>query len=413
MLAVATGEPSVQVRSARDGRLLLTIPNVAPSSLAFSPDDHALFTAGGDGVVRAWDLTGGSAVVSQVAMSTRTGSEAAPSVGPNAQALAIDAWAGWRSLVDLRSGRERRLRHDEAGWWLANGEPDGAAWKPDGSAYAAGGTDLSTRSPDDGLVEIFDTTGRKVRQARVSSPVTGLSYSGDGSRLLVAQVSGRIDVLDGSSLRRVGKPVSVDEPACCVAAAAQGNLGAVMVASGKAGPGSSPRWNRWAVIDTTDGSTVSAGLFHGDNATDVQFSPDGRRVAFGMDDGTMRLIDPANGDQINRPLTRNGAPIHRVAFNDSGTTIASSDDDALTLWDGTTGEELESLPLGHGGTPTFIDDGTRLVLVTGNARTYTWLPGPDGIRPALCRAAGRNLTSDEWATYLPGRSYEKTCPQYG
>jgi DNA-binding SARP family transcriptional activator/WD40 repeat protein len=413
MIATATGEPSVQVRSADDGRRVLTIPNIAPSAIAFSPDDDTLFTAGSDGVVRAWDLVGRGAVVSQVAMSTRNGIAGDPSVGPNAAAVAIDSWRTSRSLVDLRSGRERRLRDDEAGWQLANGEPDGAAWTPDGSAYAVGGTDLSTRSAHDGLVEMFDTTGQKVRQVTMPSPVTGLSYSGDGSRLLVAEVSGRIDVLDGSSLRQIGKSSSVDGPACCLAAASKGRLAAVIVASGTAGHDSSPRWNRWAVVDTTDGTTVNAGSFDGDKASDIALSPDGRRMAVAMADGTMQLIDPATGNQINSPAARNASPINRVAFNDSGTIVASSDDDALTLWDGVTGEELESLPLGHSGAPMFTDGGARLVLVTGNAVTYSWLFGPDGIRPALCRAAGRNLTSDEWATYLPGRPYDKTCPQYG
>jgi len=413
MIAVATGEPSVQVRRPGDGRLELTIPGIAASSLAFSPDDHTLFTAGGDGVVRAWDLVGRGATVSQVAVSTRSGIAGDPTVGPNADVLAIDSWLTYRSLVDLRSGRERRLQDDEAGWPLANGEPDGAAWRPDGSAYAVGGTDLRTHSAEDGLVEIFDTTGRKVAQVEVRSPVTGLTYSGDGSRLVVAEVSGRIDVLDGASLRHIGKPIRVDGPACCVAAASQGSLAAVIVASGKAALESSPRWDRWAVVDPTAGTTVNAGSFDGDLASDVALSPDGRRMAVGMVDGTMRLIDPATGDQINSPPAGTGNPTSRVAFNDTGSTIASSDDDTLTLWDGASGEERESMPLGHLGAPVFIEGGARILLATGNAATYTWLFAPDGIQPALCRAAGRNLTSEEWSTYLPGRPYEKTCSQFG
>jgi DNA-binding SARP family transcriptional activator/WD40 repeat protein len=413
LIAVATEEPSVQVRSAGDGRLELTIPINAPNAIAFSPDDHTLFTAGGDGVVRAWDLVGRGAAVSQLALSTRSGIGGDPSVAPNAAELAIDAWQTSRSLVDLRSGRERRLRDDDAGWPLANGEPDGATWRPDGGAYAVGGTDLSTHSAGDGLVEIFDTTGRKVGQVKVPSPVTGLSYSSDGSRVLVAEVSGRIDVLDGSSLHQIGKSISVDGPACCLAAASEGALAAVIVASGKAGPESSPRWNRWAIVDTVAGTTVNAGSFGGDKALDVALSPDGRRMAVGMSDGTMRLIDRATGEQINSPVARNDTPISFVAFDDTGTTIATSDDDALTLWDGLSGEERASLPLGHVGAPIFVDGGARIVLVTRNVVTFTWRFGPDGIQPALCRAAGRNLTSDEWATYLPGRPYEKSCPQYG
>ena len=31
-------------------------------------------------------------------------------------------------------------------------------------------------------------------------------------------------------------------------------------------------------------------------------------------------------------------------------------------------------------------------------------------RSRLCRLAGRNLTTEEWAQFLPGEPYRKTCP---
>jgi hypothetical protein len=31
-------------------------------------------------------------------------------------------------------------------------------------------------------------------------------------------------------------------------------------------------------------------------------------------------------------------------------------------------------------------------------------------RTRLCRVAGRNLTTEEWAQFLPGERYRKTCP---
>src|SRR5206468_1295624 len=106
--------------------------------------DRTLFTAGSDGIVRAWDLSGQRAAVSQVPLSTPSIAGAQPTVAPNGTLLAVDLWKTSRSIVDLLSGQMRPLRQDEAGWPLANTEPDGAAWKPDDNAYAVGGTDLST-----------------------------------------------------------------------------------------------------------------------------------------------------------------------------------------------------------------------------------------------------------------------------
>jgi DNA-binding SARP family transcriptional activator/WD40 repeat protein len=414
LIAVATGEPSLQIWTADRSHAEFTIPQLVASAFAFSPDDRTLFTGGEDGIVRAWDLDGNRAFVSELPQPVRDLAVGQPAVAPNAAALAEDFWKSFRLLVDLQSGQVHHMRHDDAGWPLGNGEPDGAAWKPGGSVYAVGGTDLRSHANEDGLVELFDTTGRKVGQVRVPAPVTGLSYSADGGRLIVSELSGRIDVLDGSSLRQIARPSSVGGPACCVAAAHAGTLAAVIVATGEAALGSSPRWNRWAVIDTADGTTVSAGSFPDTRALDIALSPDARRMAVAMADGTMRLIDPTTGRQINHTVARNGSPIHFAAFDDGGATIATSDaDGALTLWDSAGGDELESLPLGHEGAPLFVDTGTRIVLGAEDATAFTWRFGQDGIHTALCRAAGRNLTSSEWATYLPGRPYAKTCPRSG
>jgi DNA-binding SARP family transcriptional activator/WD40 repeat protein len=416
LMALATGgnEPSVQLWRRGAAHAELTIPRVSADALAFSPDDRTLFTAGGDGIVRAWDVAGRRAAVSQLPLPTRGVVAGQPLVAPDTVALALDFWDSSRTLVDLRSGRTRRLRHDEAGWPLAHNEPVAAAWNPDSSTYAVGGTDLRSHIPDDGLVEIFDTHGQKVDQVRVPAPVTGLSYSADGARLLVAELSGRIDVLDSSSLRQIAPSTTTSGPACCIAAAGDGTLAAVLTSTGGAGLGSSPRWDHWAVVDTAGGTTANAGTSPGPGALDVALSPDGHRLAEAMADGTMRLLDTTTGSQVNSPVGRRGHPIDFVAFDHDGGTIATSDiDGALTLWDGATGEELETLPLGHEGAPTFDASSARIVLGTGDATAYAWQFVLDRDHTALCRAAGRNLTRSEWATYLPGRPYEKTCQSLG
>ena len=37
---------------------------------------------------------------------------------------------------------------------------------------------------------------------------------------------------------------------------------------------------------------------------------------------------------------------------------------------------------------------------------------PASWQRTACRLAGRNLTRTEWAQYLPGQAYRKTCPQW-
>jgi len=56
-------------------------------------------------------------------------------------------------------------------------------------------------------------------------------------------------------------------------------------------------------------------------------------------------------------------------------------------------------------------DGKALTINTP-AGLVEWDLDPEALVDAACRAAGRNLTPTEWASYVPGRRYRATCPDY-
>ena len=85
---------------------------------------------------------------------------------------------------------------------------------------------------------------------------------------------------------------------------------------------------------------------HTSSVYSVAFSSDGKTVASGSKDKTIKIWDSSTGKLI-RTLTGHSQPVNSVAFSSDGKTVASgSDDKTIKIWDSSTGKLIRTLT-GH------------------------------------------------------------------
>lgn len=108
--------------------------------------------------------------------------------------------------------------------------------------------------------------------------------------------------------------------------------------------------------DTATGQQLGAIKGHGTGVTDVVFSRDGKLLASGGTDNTIKIWDVATKREL-RTLTGHTANIESMDFSPDGRLLASASEEGSTfLWDTTTGEHLLTL--------VSLDDGGEWMVVT-------------------------------------------------
>ncbi|KAJ6019336.1 hypothetical protein N7522_001403 [Penicillium canescens] len=125
--------------------------------------------------------------------------------------------------------------------------------------------------------------------------------------------------------------------------------------------GSSDRTVR--LWDTTTGALQQTLEGHSDSVRSVAFSPDGRLLASGSDDRTVRLWDTATG-ALQQTLESHSHldSVWSVAFSPDGRLLASgSSDRTVRLWDTTTGALQQTMSIDGMVTDLeFSQDGSSL-----------------------------------------------------
>jgi WD40 repeat protein len=367
----------------------------------FGVDGSTVYTAG-DSSLRHWDLDGDRRFVAQLASTPDLSGDCCVQPAPGGGFVAyqnedhvtfLDVKAGTvGEAVD--AGRDQGYRHGEG------------SWRPDGVHYAvANGGEVRILNARSGVVTANSQPS--------GTPVSGIDYSTDGSRLVIGQLSGRVTMLDSTTLDPVDRAVRLEDAICCLSAGPD-NRTAIAV-TGFVNPSASGFWDDstsgWALVDLESGTVLDQGEL-GFNGRLVAFSPDGRHAAVGGSDGELLVLDTKTGEPIRRPMDAHDL-VASLSYSADGKRILTSGLDAtVALWDAQTGRPLSRLVTperlllaGFGKDPDSV-----LIATLFGGPVYEWNTRGDYAIDFACKIAGRDLTKAEWRENVGDRPYHQTCP---
>lgn len=211
LLATSNAVGDVVIRRTTDWRIVrkLKVPG-GVTSVVFAPDSKRLFTAGYDGIVRAWRIADGRMIKQYRGAS---GTIWTIGVRPDGHELAAAGEDGVIRRWDLQSGVARPLQGHERNIWEVDYSADGGTlasagfdetvrvWRKDetqprilrGHGEAVVGMDIDpagrwiATGSDDSTIRLWRTdTGQQARVIDARNHVYGVEFSSDGQWLLTA-----------------------------------------------------------------------------------------------------------------------------------------------------------------------------------------------------------------------------------
>ncbi|MFC5263373.1 BTAD domain-containing putative transcriptional regulator [Kribbella qitaiheensis] len=370
--------------------------------VGFSPDNRTLYTAGDEGMLRAYDRAGQQLYLRRTQpVPPRDYLHALASADGNRTAYVWrDATDSWLSFADAATGATTapvRL-HGE----VEQSPRTPASWHPDGrhlAVFDAGGA-----------VTILDAqTGKVVVRRHVVEPdIYSIAYVEGGDHILVSDSRNHTTFFDARTLQPSNVPFNLTSN-CCTAASPD-NEKAVLFDDSPDGAA-----EHWRVIRTATGEVLSEGDLNL-RTNHAAYSPDGRRIAATGSKGELVIIDVPSGRPHIAATTGHSGAGTFVRFSGDGSRLVSgAADGTLSLWDARNLELLGTIATSAGTkkvavSPSFTEGHDAVTVAAFDGHTYRW---DTRIGPTLdfaCKMAGRSLTDEEWRQAFGERPYEKTCP---